>query len=356
MTFFVFKSFNFLGGFCMIRQIQKAGIQGVGIYMPERIIPNSYWDDKEFLNLPPKKTKEDCFKGIKERRAFPMDMLPSDAEAKAGESALRNANVSPEEIDLVLVHSMVQDEVIPGNASLVQHKLGLKNAAAWNLDTCCSSFVSMLVCASNLIECGTFKKILVVTSVFHSKIIDENYYLSPHAGDGAGAVIIGQVPEEYGLVSSHFTSDGHYHDAFTVRERLPLGAQYRKHYDQIPMRNLMTINYEKALEVGRHSLDHMEEVMFKTLEKVDLTTSDIDFFFSHQPSRWAHKAWRETLGLTEDKSFETFEIYGNLASTSIPASMFHAIKNNKIKKGDTILLASSGAGANHAAALLKWAI
>ena len=332
-----------------------SGILGVGIYMPGKIVGNDYWDDKEFLNLPPQKAREDCFKGITERRFFDKDTVPSDVETEAGRRALENAGVGREEIDLVLVHSMVPDEVIPGNASLVQYKLGLTNAGAWNMDTCCSSFVSMFICASNLIACGTFNKILLITSIMHSKIVDENDYLSVYVGDGASAVVMGQVPEERGYMASQISSDGYYHDAFTVRERLPFAHQYKRNCDTISaVRNLMTTNPVKVREMGRKSIDYMTPVMLKALEKAQLDKNDVDFFLSHQPSYWAHDAWRKELGLPDDKSLHTFGIYGNLASTSIPVSMFHALKGNRIKDGDVVMLASSGAGENHAAAVLRW--
>lgn len=338
----------------MIQGVKSAGILGIGLYMPERVVVNDYWDDKEFYNLPPRKTRESCFKGIDERRFFPLDMLPSDAEVEAGKRALRHAEVAPDEIDLILVHSMVPDEVIPDNASLIQYKLGLKNAGAWNMDTCCSSFVSMVINASSLIASGIFKKILLITSIFHSKILDENDYLSVVIGDGAGAAVIGEVSKGKGYLASHVTSDGYFHDAFTVRERMPLACGYKRHYESTPTKNLMTTNEEKTREMGRRTLDFMTPVMLAALEKAGLVPSDIDFFLSHQPVYWAHDAWREALGVPIEKSYQTFSRYGNLASTSIPASMYHALQDNKINDGDIVLLASPGAGENHAAAVIRW--
>ncbi|MBM7616153.1 3-oxoacyl-ACP synthase III family protein [Alkaliphilus hydrothermalis] len=339
----------------MRKTLRNAGILGVGIYMPENIITNDYWDDKEFLNRPAKKSFEDCFIGIKERRYFSLDMCPSDAEVEAGKRALEMSGVDPNEIDLVLTHAMVPDETIPGNASIIQHKLGLKNAAAWNMDTCCSSFVTMLITASNLIACGTYNKILITTSIFHSKIIDENDYLSPCAGDGSSAVVIGEVSEDRGYIASHATSDGYYHDAFTVRERFPLAHSSKKHSNiTSPIRNLMTTNPVKVKEMGRMSIEQMTPVMLKTLEKAELRPEDINFFLSHQPAPWAHDAWRDSIGIPKEKSYHTFSIYGNLASTSIPTNLYHALDKGLIKDGDYILIASPGAGENHTSAVLKW--
>lgn len=338
----------------MLKDVKSAGIIGIGLYMPENIRPNSYWDDIELLNLPINKTKEDCFEYIKERRVFPPHMLSSDAETEAGRRALKDAGLSPDDVDLVLVHSMVPDELIPNNASLVQHKLGLKNAGAWNIDTCCSSFVTMVITASNLIAMGTFKKILIITSIYHSKIIDVQDYLAVPCGDGASAVVMGEVTDGKGYISSHCTSNGYYHDAFTLRERLPLGVTHRAHHELSPIRPLMTTHPTKVREMGRKSIEEMTPVMFKALEKADLNPFSVDFFLSHQPIQWANIAWRKSLGIPEGNSLQTFDIYGNIASTSIPASMYHALKENRIKDNDIVLIASSGAGENHAAAVLRW--
>jgi 3-oxoacyl-[acyl-carrier-protein] synthase-3 len=340
----------------MKKDVKSAGITGVGLFVSDEIRDNSYWDDKEFPNLPKRKSKEDSLTGIKERRMFPQDMIPSDAEAEAGKVALKNADIAPEEIDMIMVHSMVPDELTPGNASLVQHKLGLTNAAAWNLDTCCSSFVTMVIAASHLLALGTFKNILIITSVFHSKIVDENDYLSPLCGDAAGAVVMGNVEDGYGYLGSHSISDGYFHDAFTVRERMPYGVYNRRHFEPLPTQNLMTTNPSKVREMGRKSIDQMTPVMLDAIQKAGLNKEEIDFFLSHQPCHWAHDAWRKSLELDKDQSHQTFEIYGNIASTSIPASMYHAVMENKLEKGDNVLIASSGAGENHTAAVLKWVL
>jgi 3-oxoacyl-[acyl-carrier-protein] synthase-3 len=333
---------------------RNAGILGIGLCIPENVIKNNYWDDKPFLNLPKNKEREDVFIGIQERRYFSLDTKASDVETEAGKKALENAGLKPEDIDLVICHSMIPDEIVPNNASLVQYKLGLVNAGAWNMDTCCSSFITMFICASNMIKAGTFKKILIITSIMHSKIIDENDYLSPHAGDGASAVVMGEVSEGRGYLSCDVSSHGYYHDSFTVRERYPLAAQYRASHESSPARNLMTTNPVKTREMGRKSIDHMTPIMLNALSKASLTSNDLDFFFSHQPCNWAHDAWRDSIKVPSEKSLQTFHLYGNLASTSIPTSMFHAIQEGKIKDGDVIMLASSGAGENHASAIFVW--
>ncbi len=336
----------------MLREIYSAGILGVGACIPKHIRKNDFWDNIPLGNLPP--NARNPFEGIDERRVFPDEMLPSDAEAEAGRIALQDAGISPDEIDLVMVQSMIQDEVLPGNASLVQYKIGLNNAGAWNVDTCCSSFVTMVVNASNLIAMGEFKKILIITSAFNSQLSDFSDYLCINLGDSAGAVVMGVVPDDRGYKASFCNSSGQYHKAFTVMERMPYNSTNRVHYKTSPQKPVLTTNPDLIRETGRNSVKNMEAVLRKVLSKADISAEDVDMFFSHQPCHWAHSAWRDSIGIPDTKSYQTFRKYGNLASASIPTNLFEAKQKGMLKTGDTILLASSGAGENHIAAVLKW--
>lgn len=335
----------------MLKEIVPAGILGIGAYIPEEIRKNDFWENTEILNLP--QGRRSPFERIDERRVFPSDMLPSDAEVKAAEVAIKDSGISKDDIDLVMVHSMIQDEMIPSNASLVQYKLGLKNAGAWHMDTCCSSFITMVTTASNLIAMGEFKNILIVTSVFHSRILDYSDYLSLYAGDGAGAVVMGQVPEGKGYVASSCNSDGYYHDAFTLSERMPLNKSKRSFTEPAPLRPLLTTNPVKTHMIGKNSLNIMQETLEKTLEKANMTSSDIDMFFSHQPADWAHDAWRDSINIPKERSYQTFRKYGNLASSSIPVTLYEAKQKGLLKEDQTLLLTSSGAGENHIAAIIR---
>lgn len=335
----------------MLKEIIPAGILGIGAYIPEEIRKNDFWENIKIMNLP--EGRRSPFERIDERRVFPSDILPSDAEVKAAEIAIKDSCISKDDIDLVMVHSMLQDEIIPSNASLVQYKLGLKNAGAWHIDTCCSSFVTMVTTASNLIAMGEFKNILIVTSVFHSRILDYSDYISLYAGDGAGAVVMGQVPEGRGYIASFCNSDGYYHDAFTLSERMPLNHTRRKFFEPSPLRPFFTTNPIKTNGVGKNSVDVMKEVLEKALKKANMTSDDIDMFFSHQPADWAHGAWRDSINIPKERSYETFRKYGNLASSSIPVTLYEAKEKGLLKERQTLLIASSGAGENHIAAIIK---
>ncbi len=330
----------------MLREVYSAGIIGIGLNMPEKVITNNYWDDIEIVNSP--KEKSSLFKGIEERRAFPEDIPPSDFETIAAKKAIEDSGLELDDIDLVMTHSMLQDKIIPGNACLIQYKLGLKNAGAWNMDTCCSSFVNMLVTASHLIMMGTCKNIVIVTSVLHSRMVSPTHYLSTIVGDGAAAVVVGRVSEGRGFISSSFHSKGEYHDAFTVSE-VCITTE-----DGVEPGLQFFTNAELLKCVGKNSIIDVTPVINDAMYKANIATDDIDFLITHQPSPWAHTAWRDALGLPASKSHESFSRYGNLASTSIPVNLFEARELGKLKDDDILLLLSPGAGENFAVAILKW--
>lgn len=330
----------------MLKEVYNAGIIGIGINMPDEIRLNSYWDDIEIQNS--RKEKSSLFVGIEERRVFPDNIPPSDFETVAAIRAIKDAGLKSDDIDLVMVHSMLQDKLIPGNASLIQHKLGLKNAGAWNMDTCCSSFVSMLITAAHLIMMGTCKNIVIATSILHSRMISPTHYLSTIVGDGAAAVVMSRVSEGRGYIASNFHSKGEYHDAFTMRE-----IAITTEEGPIPSIEFFT-NDEQVRNIGRNSVQDVTEVITKAMIKANINAEDIDFMITHQPSPWAHSAWRDAIGISETKSYESFSRYGNLASTSIPVNLYEARALGKLKDDETILLVSPGAGENFSVAFLKW--
>lgn len=330
----------------MRKTLYPAGILGVSAVVPSQVRTNDYWQDVRF-DLPPGKNP---FQGIEERRVFPENLLPSDVEAEVGRRALRNANLSPDEIDLVMVQSMVPDEILPENACLVQYKLGLKNAGAWTIDTCCSSFLTAIVTAANLIATGEYKKILIINSALCSRHADKGDYLSVVLGDAAGAIVMGVVADDRGYLASFCTSHGEYHQGFTVQFRQP-------RYQDVPEmkeRKLLTYNYDITKRIGRSSIEDMKFVLNKVLAKAQLRPEQINLFLSHQPCYWAHAAWRDSIGIKPENSYQTFSKYGNIGSATIPVNLFEAVNKGMLKDGDYLLMASAGAGKNEIAVVLRW--
>jgi 3-oxoacyl-[acyl-carrier-protein] synthase-3 len=318
------------------------------------------WYDAWLRNLPEKK-RENPFQGAVERRRVcndpisvknsmhPHPMLPSDAETIAGALALMNSDIAPDDIDLVITHSQVQDYPLPTNASLIQHKLKLKNAMAFAVDSCCSTFVTMVEVASAMVKSGVKKNILVVNSIIDTMINDKSDYYSVNTGDMAFGAIISSVEEGCGYLGSASSSHGSRHDGVIFQKRSPhllqnwgSGPTYEQDF-------VTFYNKEACREIGANAQTDLMKVIDELQNKSGIETEAIDFFVTHQPVAWAGNAWREALGVPEAKFYSSFEKYGNVATCSVPVNLLEAIEQKKIKANDTVLMASPGAGENHIA-------
>ncbi|MDC7239383.1 MAG: 3-oxoacyl-[acyl-carrier-protein] synthase III C-terminal domain-containing protein [Spirochaetales bacterium] len=333
-------------------------------HMPGRIETNydgwesQPWFDEWVSRMPPKK-QADPFQGAVERRRVPMDpvslkksvhphpMLSSDAETLAAAKAIYNAGIDKDEIDLVLCSSLVPDLAVPQNASLVQHKLGLKNAGAINVDTCCSSFITMMEIAMNYVRLGMKKKVLIVGSSLDSLINDKCSYFSVYVGDGAVAGIVGEVEEGYGYISSHSHSIGKRHKAIIFQTREPallVKTSQGPSYEQ----EFVTF-YDKDMqrEIAHETQNDIKRISSKLFAKTEYTEKDIDFLSTHQPVPWTPDAWRECLGVPKEKLYHSWEKYGNIAVASSAVNMMEAVEKGLMKAGDKHLIISSGVGENH---------
>ncbi|MBX9880181.1 MAG: 3-oxoacyl-ACP synthase III family protein [Candidatus Obscuribacterales bacterium] len=318
------------------------------------------WYQTWLNNLPASK-QDNPFQGTKERRRVPVDpdslresvsphpMLPSDAETLACAIALANSNIDKDEIDLVITASQVPDLPLPPNASLVQHKLQLKNAGAFEVDSCCSSFVTALEVAEGLVRAGIKEKVLIVASYIDSMVTDKSDYFSVNTGDAAVAGIVAAVDDDYGYVTSHSTSHGSRHNAIILQRRSPqlakrngVGSRYEQEF-------VTFYNPQATKEIAAHTKADMKDAVARALAKGTLLMAELDFLVTHQPVHWAADAWRQSLGFPEDKAYQSFEKYGNIANCSAAVNLLEALEQGFIRKGDRVLIASSGAGENHVA-------
>jgi 3-oxoacyl-[acyl-carrier-protein] synthase III len=325
---------------------------------------NQPWYNAWVNSLSEKKQK-DPFQGAVERRRVPQDpvsvrnsihphpMLPSDAETIACAMAICAADVNPDEIDLVLAHSQVPDHPLPENASLIQHKLKLKNAGAYGIDTCCSSFVTMTEVASSLVQSGAKKKILVVSSFIDSHVLDRSTHFSVDTGDAAVAAIVTVTADQKGFISSHSLSHGSRHDGIIYQRRSPL---LLKRLDSGPdYSQMFTTFFNPAAnkEIAQNAATDLKFVVDKSLEKAGLQVSDIDFLATHQPVVWAGEVWRESIGIPLEKFHQTFEKYANIATCSAPVNLLESIELGLATVGDKVIFASSGAGENHISVIME---
>ncbi|WBA83256.1 3-oxoacyl-[acyl-carrier-protein] synthase III C-terminal domain-containing protein [Endozoicomonas sp. GU-1] len=322
------------------------------------------WYKAWFDRLPDKK-KSNPFAGIETRCRVPVDpesranairphlMLSSDAETLAGALALYNAGMDQSMVDLLMVSSLVPDRHVPLNASLVQHKLKLPNAGAYNIDTCCSSFITMLEMAVLYVRCGLKRNVMIIGSAIDSHISDKSNYYSPNTGDAAVAGIVSRVDEGYGYISSHSISQGARHAAIVFQRRRPRLSAITSQGPDFEQEFVTFNDPSLCKEIAENCRDDIVTVVDGALGKANYSREDIDFLVAHQPVHWAGNAWREALGIPAGKYHETFRHYGNIAVASVAVNLLDALEKGKVNCGDNVVMVSSGVGENHGALLQK---
>jgi 3-oxoacyl-[acyl-carrier-protein] synthase-3 len=340
------------------KQIEMGGRQPGWIETNEQGWVNQPWFEA-WLSRVPEKKKKNPFGGTKERRRVPLDpssvkesvrphpMLSSDAETFAGAMLLANTGIDRESIDLIMVSSLVPDRPLPHNASLVQHKLQLVNAGAYNIDTCCSSFLTMLELAATLVRAGVKRNVMLVASSLDSIINDKSDYYSPNTGDAAVAAVVSEVDEGYGYLGSHSTSHGDRHPAIVFKKRTPNMFRSPSQGPDFEQEFVTFNNKEKCKAIAVNSQRDVCEVVEEALRRAGMTAKEVDFFISHQPVAWAGPAWRDAVGVPQERFYESFERYGNIACCAAPVNLYEALMKGHIRAGDRVLMASPGVGENH---------
>ncbi|MFK5892291.1 MAG: ketoacyl-ACP synthase III [Pseudomonadota bacterium] len=336
--------------------IKSAGIVGTGLYVPKKVITNDWFDESMLLSI------DNIFDeaGVKERRFCAENEKASDMEVKALLSAVKNAKISIDDIELILDGPSLHDQLMPGNAATLQHKSGAKNAASMNVETACTSLISQIVIASNLIATGAYKTIACVVSANWSRVADYTEKSCMFIGDGASAVIMQAVSEGKGVLAHHLETDGETCDGLGINMRLPrayIQDYQATDYLKSPKERLYFYIDRKHAgfkEIKNSGPTKTPDVAKKALAKAGYTQSDIDFLISHNPSNILTKLWREALDVPIEKTYTSIEKYGNMSAASIGANLHEASVKGKLKDGDIVVMCAPGAGYHYASVVLKW--
>lgn len=330
----------------MEKNEKAVGIIGIGSYVPERIVTNH--ELAQTVDTSDEWIQDRT--GIKERRVAAADVATSDIAAKAAQSALLDAGVSPEEIDLIIVATVSPDMPFPAAACLVQEKIGAVNAAAFDLSAGCSGFVYGLTVGAQFIRTGLYKKVLVIGAETLSKILDwQDRNTCVLFGDGAGAAILGEVEAGYGILGVELGSDGSGAEHLKLPaggSRLPASAQTvqdRLHY--IAM---------SGNEVFKFAIKVMGEAAAKSLQNAGLNPSDVDCLIPHQANVRIIQSAAKRLKLPMEKVVVNVDRYGNTSAASIPIALNEAVQNGRIQKDNIIVLVGFGAGLTWASCVIKW--
>jgi len=323
-----------------------ARIVGTGSAVPEKVLTNS--DLEKMVD-----TSDEWITtrtGIKERRIAADGEFTSTFATKAAQNALEMANVSPEELDMIVVGTVTPDFPFPATACLVQKNLKASKAVAFDISAACSGFLFGLSIVDSFMRSGLARKALVVGAETLTRIVDWTDRNSCVLfGDGAGAVVLDSVDEGVGILSTHVHSDGTYWELLHqpgYGSRNPVAGRSSGE-------NLAFIKMQ-GNEVFKLAVRAMEDAAHQALSANSLTSADIDLFISHQANRRIIDAIGKRLGLSPEQVYINLERYGNTSAASIPIALDEANRSGRIKNGDLVLLDSFGGGLTWASAMIRW--
>ncbi|TDT70443.1 3-oxoacyl-[acyl-carrier-protein] synthase III [Hypnocyclicus thermotrophus] len=330
-----------------MKQLKSVGIVGVGAYVPEKIMTN--FDLEKIVE-----TSDEWITsrtGIKERHIAEENEATSDLGYEAAKKALKDANLKPEDIDLIIVATITPDYPFPATAAIIQDKLGAKNAAVFDLEAACSGLVYGIVTGANFISTGAYKNVLVIGAEALSKIMDwTDRNTCVLFGDGAGAVVLSEVEEGYGVLSFDLGADGsggHTLDQPGGGSRNPATVE--------TVNNRMHYLKMKGKEVFKFAVNVLPKTTLKTLEKAELTIDDVKLYIPHQANFRIIDSAAKKLNESIDKFYMNMDRFGNTSAASIGIALSEIYENKKLKKGDNILLVGFGAGLTYASCVIKWA-
>lgn len=309
----------------------NVGILGTGHYVPTNVVTNK--DMEKIVD-----TSDEWIRtrtGIEERRIAGDDIDTSDMAFFAAQQAIEEANINPEEIDLIIVATVTPDTPFPSVANRLQDRLGVGTVASMDIGAACSGFMYGLITAKQFIETKTYKKALVVGVEKLSKITNwEDRNTCVLFGDGAGAAIVGEVSEGKGILSFELGSDG----------------SGGKHLYQDENKHLIM----NGREVFKFAVRQMPQSSINVIEKIGYSKEDVDYLIPHQANIRIMNAARERLGISEDKMATSVKKYGNTSSASIPIALSEEVKSGKIKENDLIVMVGFGGGLTWGAVALRW--
>ena len=325
----------------------NAIITGIGGYVPDYILTNEELSRMVDTNDEWIMTRV----GIKERRVLTEEGLGTSYMArKAAKQLMQKTGADPDTIDAVIVATSTADYKFPSTASIVLGKLGLKNAFAFDFWGACCGFLYSLDVAASMIQCGRYKKIIVIGADKMSSVTDyKDRATCPLFGDGAAAVLVEATEEEnMGLLDSHFRCDGrglpflHLKAGGSVCPPSHFTVDHRLHY-----------LYQEGRTVFRYAVTNMSEDCALIAERNQLSKENIRFVVPHQANMRIIEAVGKRLELSMDQVMVNIEHYGNTSAATIPLALWEY--EPRLRKGDNMLFTAFGAGFVHGASYYKWA-
>lgn len=320
----------------------RAAVMGVGHYLPDRIVPNS-----EFEQIV--ETSDEWIRsrsGIERRHFAAEGQMTSDLATRAAQAALADAGMEAGQIDAIIVATSTPDLTFPSVATMVQAALGITKGFAFDIQAVCAGFVYALTNANALILSGQATRVLVIGAETFSRLMNwKDRSTCVLFGDGAGAVVLQAIQGEgtasdRGILATDLNSDGRYKDILYVDGGTSTGTT-----GHLVM---------EGKEVFRHAIEKLAETAHTALDKAGLTPDDVDWIVPHQANIRIIEGTAKRMQVPMDRVVVTVQDHGNTSAASIPLALSVGKARGQIKRGDLIVTEAIGGGLAWGSVVLRW--
>jgi len=314
-----------------------AKVMGTGSYLPKKIITND--DLSKMVD-----TSDEWIvtrTGIKQRHIADENEFTSDLATKAALDAMKSANISADEIDLIILSTTTPNNTFPATATKVQANIQAVNSAAFDIQSVCSGFMYAMTTANNYIKSGTVKTVLVIGAETLSRVVnwkDRNTCVL--FGDGAGAVVL-QASNSSGILNTNIKSDGSFYEYLKTTSGPSQGNK----------ESFITMNGQEVFKVA---VKKMPEILLNTIQDIGLSISDVSWVIPHQANTRIIDLVAKNINIDKEKVIITIDKHANTSAASIPLAFDDAVKSGKIKSGDIIAMTAIGAGFSWGSIVLKY--
>ena len=320
----------------------RAVVRGVGHYLPERVVPNAWFEDRI-------ETSDEWIKsrsGIERRHFAAEGETTSQLATKAAKAALASAGIEPDDVDALIVATSTADLTFPSAATMVQAELGMTRGFAFDVQAVCAGFVFALAQANALILSGQANRVLVIGAETFSRIMDwEDRATCVLFGDGAGALVLEAATgkgtnDDRGILTTDLHSDGRHREILYVD-----GGVSTQSTGVLKM---------QGKEVFRHAVEKLAATAHASLDNLGLTGDDVDWMVPHQANLRIIKSTASKMGLPLDRVIITVQDHGNTSAASIPLALSTGVAEGKIKEGDLVVTEAIGGGLAWGSVVLRW--
>ncbi|MRU13968.1 ketoacyl-ACP synthase III [Roseovarius sp. A21] len=321
----------------------RAVVEGVGHYLPDRVVPNSEFEKSLDTSDEWIRTRS----GIERRHFAAEDETTSDLAVHAARAALENAGLAIDDIDGVIVATSTPDLTFPSVATMVQRDLGMTRGFGFDVQAVCAGFIYALTNANALILAGQAKRLLVIGAETFSRIMDwTDRSTCVLFGDGAGAVILSAQEGEgtntdRGILSADLNSDGRYRDMLYVDGGVSTTGSAGKLRMQ-------------GNPLFRQAVEKLTTTADTALDKIGLEGSDVDWIVPHQANIRIIQGTAKKMGVPMDRVIVTVQDHGNTSAASIPLALSVGVSEGRIKPGDLVLSEAIGGGLAWGAVVIRW--